>query len=44
MREPMARRETPEFVRTFDSIERPKVRKRIAEMVKSIAATINEEQ
>ena len=40
--DPMARRETLELVRTYYSIERPKVRKRIAEMVKSLATTINE--
>ena len=39
---PMARRETLELVRTYYSITQPKVRKRIAEMVKSIALTINE--
>ena len=43
MRDPMARRETLELVRTYYSIERPKVRKRIAEMVKSLATTINEQ-
>ena len=42
VRDPMARRETLELVRTYYSIERPKVRKRIAEMVKSLATTINE--
>lgn len=42
MRDPMARRETLELVRTYYSITQPKVRKRIAEMVKSIAVTINE--
>ena len=44
VRDPMARRETLELVRTYYSIEKPKVRKRIAEMVKSIAATINEKR
>ena len=43
-RDPMARRETLELVRTYYSIEKPKVRKRIAEMVKSIAVTINEKR
>ena len=43
VRDPMARRETLELVRSYYSIEKPKVRKRIAEMVKSLAATINEE-
>ena len=42
VRDPMARRETLELVRTYYSIEKPKVRKRITEMVKAIAATINE--
>ena len=43
-RDPMARRETLELVRTYYSIEKPKVRKRIADMVKSIAQTINEKR
>ena len=43
VRDPMARRETLELVRSYYSIEKPKVRKRIAEMVKSLAVTINEE-
>ena len=43
VRDPMARRETLELVRTFYSIESSKVRKRISEMVKSLAATINEQ-
>jgi hypothetical protein len=43
-RDPMARRETLELVRTYYSIEKPKVRKRIAEMVKAIAVTINEKR
>tara|TARA_Y100001954_G_C15554292_1_gene475398 strand:- start:166 stop:639 length:474 start_codon:yes stop_codon:yes gene_type:complete len=42
VRDPMARRETLELVRTYYSIGRPKVRKRITEMVKSLATTINE--
>ena len=42
-RDPMARRETLELVRTYYSIESSKVRKRISEMVKSLAATINEQ-
>ena len=42
-RDPMARRETLELVRTYYSIESSKVRKRIFEMVKSLAATINEQ-
>lgn len=41
MRDPMARRETLELVRTYYSIDAPKVRKRISEMVKVIATTIN---
>ena len=44
VRDPMARRETLELVRTYYSIEKPKVRKRIAEMVKAIAVTINEKR
>ncbi|MGB0810364.1 MAG: helix-turn-helix domain-containing protein [Candidatus Puniceispirillaceae bacterium] len=43
-RDPMVRRETLELVRTYYSIEKPKVRKRIAEMVKAIAVTINEKR
>ena len=43
VRDPMARRETLELVRTYYSIESSKVRKRIFEMVKSLAATINEQ-
>ena len=43
-RDPMARRETLELVRTYYSIEKPKVRKKITEMVKSIAVTINEKR
>ena len=42
-RDPMARRETLELVRTYYSIESSIVRKRISEMVKSLAATINEQ-
>ena len=38
----MVRRETLELVRAYYSIAQPKVRKRIAEMVKSVAVTINE--
>ena len=41
-RDPMARRETLELVRTYYSITQPKVRKRISEVVKSIAVTIND--
>ena len=43
VRDPMARRETLELVRTYYSIESSKVRKRISEMVKSLAATMNEQ-
>ena len=43
VRDPMARRETLELVRAYYSIESSKVRKRISEMVKSLAATINEQ-
>ena len=39
-RDPMARRETLELVRSYYSIKQPHVRKRISDMVKSIAATI----
>ena len=42
IRDTMARRETLELVRTYYSITRPKVRKRISEIVKSIAVTVNE--
>ena len=42
IRDPMARRETLELVRTYYSIAQPKVRKRISEIVKSIAVTVNE--
>lgn len=41
LRDPMARRETLELVRTYYSIKTPKVRKRISDMVKAIATTIN---
>jgi transcriptional regulator with XRE-family HTH domain len=40
IKDPMARRETLELVRTYYSIEKPLVRKRILEMVKSIATTL----
>lgn len=39
----MARRETLELVRTYYTIRNPAVRKRIAEMVKSIATTLGGE-
>ena len=40
VRDPMARRETLELVRTYYSIRTPLVRKRVADMVKSIATTL----
>ena len=40
IKDPMARRETLELVRTYYKIEKPLVRKRISEMVKSIATTL----
>ena len=40
IKDPMTRRETLELVRTYYSIEKPLVRKRISEMVKSIATTL----
>ena len=43
LREPMARRETFELVRTYYTIEKPIVRKRISEIVKSIATTLSDE-
>jgi transcriptional regulator with XRE-family HTH domain len=43
MCDPMARRETLELVRTYYTIEKPIVRKRISEMVKSIATTLSDE-
>ena len=42
-RDPMARRETFELVRTYYTIEKPIVLKRIPEMVKSIATTLSDE-
>ena len=42
-KDPMARRETLELVRTYYSIEQPQVRRRISDMVKSIAITIKGE-
>lgn len=42
--DPMARRETLELVRTYYTIDNPKVRRRVAEMVKSIAVTMNEKR
>ena len=43
LRDPMARRETLEPVRTYYTIEKQIVRKRILEMVKSIATTLSDE-
>ena len=42
-KDPMARRETLELVRTYYSIEQAHVRRRISEMVKAIATTIKGE-
>ena len=42
-KDPLARRETLELVRTYYTIRKPTVRKRIAEMVKSIATSLSEE-
>ena len=42
-RDPMARRETLELVRTYYSISEPNVRKRLAELIKSVAGSINDE-
>ncbi|MGC6517242.1 MAG: helix-turn-helix domain-containing protein [Candidatus Puniceispirillaceae bacterium] len=43
VKDPMARRETLELVRAYYSIEKPQVRRRLGDMIKSIAATINGE-
>lgn len=43
LKDPMARRETLELVSAYYTIEKPAVRKRIAEMVKSIATTLADE-
>ena len=40
---PIVRLKTPELVRTYYTIEKLAVRKRIAEMVKSIATTLDGE-
>tara|TARA_B110001452_G_scaffold226655_1_gene201145 strand:+ start:274 stop:510 length:237 start_codon:yes stop_codon:yes gene_type:complete len=40
IKDPMARHKTLELVRTYYTSEKPAVRKRIAEMVKSIATTL----
>ena len=39
-KDPMARRETLELVRAYYTIKQPMVRKRVSEMVKSIAVTL----
>lgn len=41
--DPMARRETLELVRAYYSIKNPNLRKRITEMVKSVATALPEE-
>ena len=43
LRDPTVRRETLKLVRTYYTIEKPIVRKRISEMVKSIATTLSDE-
>ena len=43
VKDPMARRETLELVRTYYSIEQDHVRRRISDMVKAIAVTIKGE-
>lgn len=43
VKDPMARRETLELVRSYYSIEKAHVRRRISDMVKAIATTINGE-
>jgi len=40
IKDQMTRRETLELVRTYYTIEKPAVRKRIGQMVKSIATTL----
>jgi transcriptional regulator with XRE-family HTH domain len=42
--DPMARRETLELVRAYYSIKNPNLRKRITEMVKSVATALPEEK
>ena len=42
IKDPMARRETLELVRTYYTIAQPSVRKRVSEMVKSIAVTLSD--
>ena len=43
LRDPMAWRETLELVRTYYTIKKPIARKRISDMVKSIATTLSDE-
>ena len=43
VKDPMARRETLELVRAYYNIESAGARRRVAEMVKTIAATLSEE-
>ena len=43
LRDPLARCETLELVRTLNTIEKPIVKKRLLEMVKSIATTLSDE-
>mgnify|MGYP001160926530 FL=1 len=43
IKDPTARRETLELVQTYYTIGKPAVRKRIVEMVKSIATTLDGE-
>ena len=43
LRDPVTRRKTLELVRTYYTIEKPIVRKRISDIVKSIATTLSDE-
>ncbi len=43
VKDPMARRETLELVRAYYNIESASARKRVADMVKTIATTLTEE-
>ena len=43
IKDPTARRETLELVQTYNTIGKPSVRKRIADIVKSIATTLDGE-
>ena len=43
IKDPTAQRETLELVQTYHTLGKPAVRKRIAEMVKSIATTLDGE-